>query len=69
MHFMSHPHPLLPDDPHDRRVVANTHPADWRNPRPASRYDLVVVGGGTAGLVSARSPHAPLTTSVPAGAV
>ncbi|MEO8521690.1 MAG: mercuric reductase [Acidobacteriota bacterium] len=29
------------------------HPADWRNPTPAPKYDLVVVGGGTAGLVSA----------------
>jgi pyruvate/2-oxoglutarate dehydrogenase complex dihydrolipoamide dehydrogenase (E3) component len=26
---------------------------DWRNPKPAARYNLVVVGGGTAGLVAA----------------
>ncbi|HEV7298021.1 MAG TPA: mercuric reductase [Tepidisphaeraceae bacterium] len=44
---------LLPDDLHDRVTAANTHPAGWRNPAPADRYDLVVVGGGTAGLVSA----------------
>ena len=25
----------------------------WRNPEPAPLYDLVVIGGGTAGLVSA----------------
>lgn len=28
-------------------------PRDWKNPRPQSTYDLVVIGGGTAGLVSA----------------
>ena len=28
-------------------------PAGWRNPSPAARYDLVVLGGGTAGLVCA----------------
>ena len=44
---------LLPDDPHDRDLLANVRPADWRNPAPASRYHLVVVGGGTAGLVCA----------------
>jgi pyruvate/2-oxoglutarate dehydrogenase complex dihydrolipoamide dehydrogenase (E3) component len=29
------------------------HPPDWRNPPAAGIYDLVVIGGGTAGLVSA----------------
>jgi cation diffusion facilitator CzcD-associated flavoprotein CzcO len=28
-------------------------PADWRNPEPAARYNLVVIGAGTAGLVTA----------------
>jgi len=34
-------------------VRALVHPPDWRNPKPAAKYDLVVLGGGTAGLVSA----------------
>jgi pyruvate/2-oxoglutarate dehydrogenase complex dihydrolipoamide dehydrogenase (E3) component len=27
-------------------------PAGWRNPRPASRYNLVVIGAGPAGLIT-----------------
>src|SRR5450432_2614378 len=36
----------------DRRLVSLVHPPDWTNPTPPRRYDLVVLGGGTAGLVS-----------------
>ena len=43
----------LLDDPHDRALVANVHPPDWRNPTASGRYNLVVIGGGTAGLISA----------------
>ena len=42
-----------PADAHNHRLVANVHPADWVNPTPASRYNLVVIGGGTAGLICA----------------
>lgn len=44
---------ILPDDPHDRALLANVHPPAWVNPEPAERYNLVVIGAGTAGLVSA----------------
>ena len=44
---------LQPADEHNRRLVAQVHPPDWVNPAPKSRYHLVVIGGGTAGLVSA----------------
>lgn len=43
----------LPDDEHNRELVANVHPPGWSNPVPEGRYNLVVVGGGTAGLVAA----------------
>lgn len=48
----NHP-PVHPWDAHNQRLVSNVHPADWKNPTPAPRYNLVVIGGGTAGLVSA----------------
>lgn len=44
---------LSPDDPFNQTLVSQTHPADWRNPVPTGRYNLVVIGAGTAGLVSA----------------
>ena len=44
---------IEPRDAHDRALVEHTHPADWVNPTPAGRYNLVVIGAGTAGLVSA----------------
>jgi pyruvate/2-oxoglutarate dehydrogenase complex dihydrolipoamide dehydrogenase (E3) component len=44
---------LQPLDEHNRRLLDQVHPDDWSNPRPKGRYDLVVIGGGTAGLVSA----------------
>ena len=28
------------------------HPPDWENPKPRNPYNLVVIGGGTAGLVT-----------------
>ena len=44
---------LLPADPHDRALAANVHPSDWSNPKPEQPYHLVVIGAGTAGLVTA----------------
>jgi pyruvate/2-oxoglutarate dehydrogenase complex dihydrolipoamide dehydrogenase (E3) component len=47
-------HPLIePLDKANLELLANVHPADWVNPEPAERYHLVVIGAGTAGLVSA----------------
>ena len=45
--------PVQPWDAHNQKLVSNVHPSDWKNPTPAPRYNLVVIGGGTAGLVSA----------------
>lgn len=40
-------------DSSNERLVNNCHPADWVNPAPADKYNLVVMGAGTAGLVTA----------------
>ncbi|RMG32755.1 MAG: FAD-containing oxidoreductase [Planctomycetota bacterium] len=48
-----YPAPLLPEDEWNRQLAAHVRPRDWVNPRPKDRYHLVVIGGGTAGLVSA----------------
>ncbi len=42
-----------PMDLHNRTLVSNVHPPDWGNPTPASRYNLVVIGAGTGGIVTA----------------
>ncbi len=44
---------LTPGDAHDERLLAQVHPPDWVNPLPSGRYNLVAIGGGTAGLVAA----------------
>src|SRR5207249_10687622 len=44
---------VTPADAHNRRLVSNLHPSDWQNPTPAPRYNLVVIGAGTAGLLTA----------------
>src|SRR5499433_543377 len=49
----SHSPEVLPQDEYNATLVANVHPIDWKNPDPASRYNLVVIGAGTAGLVTA----------------
>ncbi len=45
--------PVLPDDRHNQQLVANVHPPDWVNPEPSGRYNIVVIGAGTAGLITA----------------
>ena len=46
-------HRMLPLDEHNETLLGNVHPQDWVNPEPADRYHMVVIGAGTAGLVSA----------------
>ncbi len=43
----------FPEDAYNQSLVANVHPRDWTNPEPAPSYNLVVLGGGTAGLITA----------------
>jgi pyruvate/2-oxoglutarate dehydrogenase complex dihydrolipoamide dehydrogenase (E3) component len=44
---------MLPRDEDNERLVQNVHPSGWENPEPAPCYNIVVIGAGTAGLVTA----------------
>jgi pyruvate/2-oxoglutarate dehydrogenase complex dihydrolipoamide dehydrogenase (E3) component len=55
MQQRSGPYSTAPQDAHERERLENVHPIGWRNPRPADRYSLAVVGAGTAGLVAAHA--------------
>ncbi len=45
--------PLVPLDEFNQQLLSQVHPSDWINPQPSGRYNLVVIGAGTAGLVTA----------------
>lgn len=49
--FSGHNRPASTDA--ERIWIENVRPSDWTNPEPAPRYNLVVVGAGSAGLVTA----------------
>lgn len=44
---------LQPQGKYNSQLEQNVHPPDWVNPTPSDRYNLVVIGAGTAGLVAA----------------
>jgi pyruvate/2-oxoglutarate dehydrogenase complex dihydrolipoamide dehydrogenase (E3) component len=48
---MTTPEARLPDA-NDRELIDNVRPPDWKNPEPAGRYNLVVIGAGSAGLIA-----------------
>ncbi len=51
--MLNEPILVLPNDEHNRKLVDNVHPPDWVNPDPSDTYNIVVIGAGTAGLVTA----------------
>ena len=44
---------MAPMDEFNQQLVDNVHPPTWSNPTPTGRYNIVVIGAGTAGLVTA----------------
>jgi pyruvate/2-oxoglutarate dehydrogenase complex dihydrolipoamide dehydrogenase (E3) component len=49
------PTPDPTEDAYDQELIANVRPPAWRNPLPRNPYQLLVIGGGPAGLVAART--------------
>ena len=43
---------VAPMDRYNQTLVANARPPQWVNPTPDGPYNLVVIGGGSAGLLS-----------------
>lgn len=44
---------VSPADEHNQQLLANVHPPEWNNPEPDGTYNLVAIGAGAAGLISA----------------
>lgn len=44
---------VKPLDAHNSKLLDNVHPKEWLNPEPKDNYNLVVLGAGSGGLVSA----------------
>ncbi|TDJ10150.1 MAG: FAD-containing oxidoreductase, partial [Deltaproteobacteria bacterium] len=44
---------VQPNDVYNQTLLSNVHPPGRTNPTPADRYHLVVLGAGTAGLITA----------------
>ncbi|MDA8870655.1 mercuric reductase [Rhizobiaceae bacterium] len=51
---MKAPSPQSLRESYEAQLEAQVAPSGWVNPTPADRYNLVVLGGGPAGLVSAK---------------
>ena len=43
----------LPKTENNLRRLRNARPDNWQNPQPAPLYNLIVIGGGSAGLLAA----------------
>lgn len=47
-----------PQDAYEHERLAHVHPQAWNNPTPAARYQLLIAGAGSAGLVAAEAAAA-----------
>ena len=46
--------PNFPEHPHNDMLIQLTAPPDWQNPTPNGKYNLVIIGAGSAGVTLAR---------------
>jgi len=45
---------VWPLDEHNIKTLDAVHPRGWEDPEPAAEYDLIAIGAGAGGLVSAK---------------
>eukprot|EP00965_Chrysotila_dentata_P223697 6193727-Pleurochrysis_carterae.AAC.1 len=45
---------IWPLDEHNTTLLNAVHPKNWPDPIPRDEYDLIVIGSGAGGLVSAK---------------
>ena len=46
---------MSPDNHDNRMLLEDAHSPAWRNPEPRDQYNLVIVGAGPAGILTARA--------------
>ena len=56
--FAAIPAPIVAPGVEDQERLSNVAPAPWRSPKPLSAYHLLVIGGGPAGVMAARTAAA-----------
>lgn len=49
----AYPVQVQPMDDYNKELLSNARPPGWQNPTPSGRYNLVVIGAGTAGIIAA----------------
>jgi pyruvate/2-oxoglutarate dehydrogenase complex dihydrolipoamide dehydrogenase (E3) component len=49
---------MLPEDKYNKALVDAVHPADWENPTADGVYDMISIGAGAAGLITALGARA-----------
>jgi pyruvate/2-oxoglutarate dehydrogenase complex dihydrolipoamide dehydrogenase (E3) component len=54
MQYHQSPANGLPDGQDNHDLLMSVHPSAWQNPQPKGIYNLVVIGGGPAGITAAR---------------
>ncbi len=44
---------VSPMDKYNQALLDNVHPLEWKPPKPPKRYNMISIGAGAGGIVSA----------------